>query len=523
MWEQILETKSCKKCSENFNITQADKNFYEKVSPSLAWKKYLIPSPTLCPGCRRQRRLVWKNELQLYKNTCAGCGTWIISRFHTKSNITNYCNKCWSSDSWDAKKYGKEFDFSQSFFEQVQGLIQETPFQNLIGSLSNIEHNAVYTNCTADIHNSYMVSESDFVSDCYYGRLLRKSNDLFDCLSCSNSEYSYECTYSDWLYKCFYTSHSTSCRDIVYWYDCHGCTNCIWCVWLENQKYCVLNTQVSKEEYQKILENIFENTKIISEFQKLAWEYTKWKKHILNSENCSGSNITNSSNCKDSHWILECQDCQYSDEVNYSQDLFDISSYGSNSYLMYDSMWVGRYSNNILFCSTVGRGENLIYCIDTKKSKNCFGCVNMKDAEYCILNTQYTKLEYKELVPKIITHMQTTWEWGEFFPASISPFGYNETVAQEYFPLEKWEAESQNFNWLNYEVPLPKVDKIISAEKLPKNIADIPDDVLNWAIECEVTKKPFRIISQELEFYKKHNLWIPKRHPDQRRIDRILH
>jgi hypothetical protein len=33
--------------------------------------------------------------------------------------------------------------------------------------------------------------------------------------------------------------------------------------------------------------------------------------------------------------------------------------------------------------------------------------------------------------------MQTTGERGEFFPSSLSPFGYNETVAQEYLPVEK--------------------------------------------------------------------------------------
>jgi hypothetical protein len=33
--------------------------------------------------------------------------------------------------------------------------------------------------------------------------------------------------------------------------------------------------------------------------------------------------------------------------------------------------------------------------------------------------------------------MQTTGEWGEFFDPSLSPFGYNETVAMEYFPLKK--------------------------------------------------------------------------------------
>ena len=117
--------------------------------------------------------------------------------------------------------------------------------------------------------------------------------------------------------------------------------------------------------------------------------------------------------------------------------------------------------------------------------------------------------------------MQKTGEWGEFFPASISPFGYNETVAQEYFPLSKEEALKQGFNWSDYEAPFPKVDKTIPGEKLPDDIGKIPDDVLNWAILCEVTKKPFKIIKQELDFYRKHNIPLPKRHPDERHLDRM--
>ncbi len=112
-------------------------------------------------------------------------------------------------------------------------------------------------------------------------------------------------------------------------------------------------------------------------------------------------------------------------------------------------------------------------------------------------------------------------EWGEFFPASLSPFGYNETVAQEYFPLEKEEAKKQNFNWSDYEAPFPQVEKIIPANKLPEDITKIPDDILNWAIECEISGKPFRIIKQELYFYRKHSLPIPKRHPDVRHMDRM--
>ena len=103
----------------------------------------------------------------------------------------------------------------------------------------------------------------------------------------------------------------------------------------------------------------------------------------------------------------------------------------------------------------------------------------------------------------------------------MSPFGYNETVASEYYPLTRSEALSQGFNWSDYEAPFPKVEKIIQASLLPKDISKIPDDILNWAIECEVTKKPFRIIKQELDFYRKHSLPIPRRHPDQRHLDRM--
>lgn len=138
-----------------------------------------------------------------------------------------------------------------------------------------------------------------------------------------------------------------------------------------------------------------------------------------------------------------------------------------------------------------------------------------------ILNKQYTKQEYDALIPRIIEHMSATGEWGEFFPASISPFGYGETVAQEHYPLTREEALSKGFNWSDYEAPFPKVEKIIPAERLPNSIKEIPDAILNWAIECEVTKKPFRIIKQELDFYRKLNLPIPRRHPDQRHIDRM--
>jgi hypothetical protein len=56
---------------------------------------------------------------------------------------------------------------------------------------------------------------------------------------------------------------------------------------------------------------------------------------------------------------------------------------------------------------------------------------------------------------------------------------------------------------------------------LPEDTAKIPDDILNWAIDCEDTGKPFRIVRQELEFYRKHSLPIPRKHPDQRYREKL--
>ena len=88
-------------------------------------------------------------------------------------------------------------------------------------------------------------------------------------------------------------------------------------------------------------------------------------------------------------------------------------------------------------------------------------------------------------------------------------------------PLSKEEALEDGYIWSDYEAPFPKVEKTLPGARLPDSIREIPDDILNWAIECEVTKKPFRIMPSELEFYRKNNLPAPRRHPDQRYLDRI--
>jgi hypothetical protein len=45
--------------------------------------------------------------------------------------------------------------------------------------------------------------------------------------------------------------------------------------------------------------------------------------------------------------------------------------------------------------------------------------------------------------------------------------------------------------------------------------------VVAWAIQCEATTRPFKIIKQELDFYRTMRLPVPRLHPDERRRRRL--
>jgi hypothetical protein len=62
---------------------------------------------------------------------------------------------------------------------------------------------------------------------------------------------------------------------------------------------------------------------------------------------------------------------------------------------------------------------------------------------------------------------------------------------------------------------------VIKGQDLPDTIQEVHDDILKVAIICEISDKPFRIIPQELAFYRKHNIPLPKKHPDVRHLERM--
>ncbi len=546
---------TCRICSNHFEVSAEDLIFYDKVSPVFDGKKYNIPPPTLCSTCRSQRRLAFRNERHLYQRKCDQSGETILSIYPPSSPFKVIKQELWWADESDPLSYGKEFDFTRTFTEQFRELSYRVP-RLALHVLGN--ENCDYVNQCGYSKDCYLAFNTDFSEKCYYTCNTLHSKDSLDLFNAEKCELCYE---SVDLHNCYNVFSSKNCKNSNNLYfctnvnsssDCFGCTN------LRNKKYCIYNQQLTEQAYKEkiplLLNGSHQNLKKYQEEAdtvrlKQPYRYAD----IVQCENSSGDYLVNCKNATQCFDSFSNEDIRYCTVTSTCKDTLDFDVGGYECELCLEVVSTGDKNYHCLFAvNHWGNDLNCYYCDIMVKSKNCFGCIGLRNKEYCILNKQYTKEEYEALVPKIIESMQKEWpamrspqmvnvdgktspsyakasegilrsgvEWGEFFPASVSPFGYNETVANEYYPLSKEEALSNGFNWSDYEPPKPEVKKIIPASKLPDNIKDIPDDILNWAIECEVTKKPFRIIKQELDFYREHNLPVPRRHPDQRHKDRM--
>ena len=194
-----------------------------------------------------------------------------------------------------------------------------------------------------------------------------------------------------------------------------------------------------------------------------------------------------------------------------------------------ETRWSG-YTHHCLFVLAVLHSSDVLYSQRCDNCDHLFGCVWLKDKSYCIYNKEYSKKEYNKIVPQIIAQMMRDNEWWEFFNPKFSYFWYNESASMEMYPLTKDEALKMWYHWRDYEAPFPKVEKYVSWEKLPKvwckmiqeKKPDFLEKVLNYAIVCEVSKKPFRLTKQEIDFYIKHNLPLPTKHPEVRHKERFL-
>lgn len=510
----INVNKTCQNCKDSFVIEPDDFGFYGKVG---------VPAPTFCPPCRMQRRFAWSNRIFLFNRTCGLCNKSVVSLYAPDSGITVYCNKCWWSDKWDPMDYGVDYDFSKPFFTQYAEFIRRIPHIATVNDDGIASLNCEYTNDWWFAKNCYMCFSGWRIENVMYSLFILAGKDIMDSfLNMSETEFIYECVNCTHGHRVKYSEFSRACINSEFLYDCQNCSDCFMCTGLRNKKYHFKNQEYSKEEYQKIKDSYRLDTfagveSARKEYEEFILDYPRRFAWVKQNVNSNGDIVSYSKNTKQCFIGRECENTKYGDYVTYNKESYDMSMSGELSEC-YECM-VGDHSQMNLFGIFSVKSQDVRYTQHCHSSKHLFACSQLRNASYCIFNKKYSKEEYEEIVGKIIEQMNAMpyvdkngceYRYGEFYPAELSVFGYNETIAPEQFPLSRDEALARGYKWQdNMQRTVGR--ETIKPEEIPEAIGDVPDSITSDILACIGCNRNYKIMQNELIFYKKLQIPIPRR------------
>lgn len=510
--------QECEITGAKFIVDDAEREFLDQVSPIFGGKKYPIPLPTICPEERQRRRLAFRNLRHLYRRPCDFSQKPIVTMYHPDSPHKVFHTDHFWGDGWNAFDYGRDFDFQRPFFDQFTELFRDVPTLHQYVILSE---NCEYINGAASCRNCYLAFNMDYCEDCLYIADGVHCRSCVDCLAIRGCELCYECVNCDDCYELQYSDRCSKCTDSFFLSNCQRCRNCVGCCNMQDKEFYVFNQPVSKDAFVALKKSFSQRSEVEAFSKKFAKHralYPRRFYHGHSNESFSGDELVHSKNSYDCYFSSELENCRYCNYMFQAANCYDYNIFGDHSQWIYQCLATGLNCSNDLFSIGCWSGASFnLYCIVVPASSNCFGCVGLHQKQYCIFNKQYQRDDYEALAGKIIDHMTGTGEWGKFFPPSMSPFSFDESVAAEEFPLPKDEAKRRGYNQFDRVRALPGGKNITVAD----NICDVGDDICAEVLTCTTTGAGYRFISQELSQYRKMGVPAPTLSPDARHRARL--
>jgi len=514
--EQKLENRVCKKCQQNFELDQDDFSFYEKMK---------VPVPEICPDCRFKMRAQWRNEMTLYSGRkCDLCNKNILSIYNPKSPYKIYCYNCFYSEKWDPKDYARDYDNSRSFLEQFNELLINMPKICLGMSTGDGQNvNTEYANMAGGCKNCYLVFNTSPAEELLYSRGVKYGNFSSDIYFGVKFENCYDCINIQTSSNVCYGKDVISCIDSYFVLNCSGLINCFGCVNLRNKNNCFFNEQLNSEEYNKRLGEIKGSYSKLEEYKKKFEEFCKTLPRRENNNfkivNCTGGYLSECKNVKNSFEVAKSEDCKYLFSSKAIKDSLGTIGFGTKSEKLLEVVATG-YCSNVIGSYWAENSSNILHCFDIRYCHDCIGCDGLKNAQYCILNKQYSKEEYEKLKEHIIKELIEQGVYGLMMPPEIAPFAYNETIAQDNMPLTKEEALAQGFRWED-DIQMTIGKETLKLENIPDHINDVEDNITQEILKCIECERNYKITEQELRFYRKMVLPIPRKCFFCRHRDRV--
>jgi hypothetical protein len=492
------------------NCAITDKSFSLSEREEKLIADFGFPHPTLAPMERWLQAVGQSTPFAFRQTVCPVTKTPILSRWSESGAIVGVNSDWFWSDDCDNIIEGQDYDFNRPFFEQFQELARKcyAPSINRI----NCE-NSPYVNASYQLKDCHLCFACESLRDCYYSALCSNSNDLIFCAGVSNSELCYRCLDCSDIYEGRFLQDCINCRDCYWCLDCIGCSNCFQCYGLRQASdgYYIQNQKVTKEEWQKVIDKVNSGSfSIETQLQNDAERFFKDKRNYntnFNNENCSAIyHVTHSKNCQGALYSNDSQDCK---DIIFTADARDCYSviWGRRVERCYQVV-AANEAYDCAFCDgCIGGGRNQIYCFCCYNGcHDLFGCFFLKGRNYCILNKQYTQKEYESLLPRVKQHMQSTGEYGQWFPSSFYSVPYNDSWAR-YFLANLTDEQIEKRGLLISEVPKFKDSYGI---ELPDGLDQFSDQECNKEITCIQSGQRFSVGLNELKALRKLRCPIPR-------------
>jgi len=506
----------CKECQSSFNLFEEDIKMYRLLR---------APPQKICPNCRQQRRLAFMNYSYVFRRTCQAPGhsEKVISLMSPSMPWIGYDLDYYNSDAWSSLEHNQEVKIDQDFLGQYYDLLKKNPHPLIRRRTDCV--NSEYSFSGGNLKDCYYVFGSWNSENVMYSTAAFNSRDVVDSYYTGFVEGGYNNVLTKKCSQCTNIFFSNDCIASDFLYDCRNCLNCFGCVNLRNKSYCFFNEQLSKSEYETKRKEIDLGKR--SDLKKVSqkfWQLVKLNPirayRIKQSNNVFGSDIDN---CREVFQSLQAENSEnirYSQFIDRIKDSMDLGFSGKSDQL-YEVANVGGGSSKIKFGYGSKNCIDCEYIFSCKNCLNCFGCVGLQNISYAIFNKVYLPDDYFRIVDDLKEKLLKDGTYGEFFPYNFSNFAYNNSLAQIIYPLSKEEILAKGAYWQDEIKANVGEAKTILATELPDSIDDVNDDLLSMAIISEKSGNPFRVVSKELEFYRRMRIALPTLTPLERMMQRF--
>lgn len=500
-----------------------------------AYSYFGIPIPNISHQERIRRQLSLVPASRFSWRHCDITGERIYSLFPSKTPFPVVSTESWLSGAVDAMSFGMSYDFSKSFFEVLYDLFEKVP-----RPASLFTENFQSRGCSDVIRakNSFWVADGADIESCYYSSGIWNSSHCLDCYFISDSDHCYECIDCHECSQLRWSEHSLNCHASWFLLNCTNCSNCLFCANLQGKEYYIFNQPTSKEKYEETLQkwqlaNRYRVESAKEQFAEFFGLAPIPEVVATHPDSVSGNYLLRSDSV---HYSFECIDSSnlvLCTRVTAAENCLDIYSSSAGVCNSAQSVAIGggaeRVFNSIECWNNV---SELNYCMYCENGRELLGCIGLRGKEYCIFNRQYTEADYFALKNKIIQSLKEKNSWGNYLPSPFAHVSYNDSVAQDYMPLNKVQAKLLQVQWSDREKSL-KPSQLLgeNMEGLDERFSDVPVELSGLdsipagsVFLCELSGQPFQFSSEEIQLYRALSVAPPARSPEQRfqgRLSRI--